>query len=81
VFFDMPPTDGAYFHPAGVPLVHFLTAPMYLFDSQDTLDKIHEPSLEPLTAAAADIVVSTAGVSAARMRAGVIASQPAGSSS
>jgi hypothetical protein len=81
VFFDMPPTDGAFFHPAGVPLVHFLTAPMYLFDSQDTLDKIHEPSLEPLTAAAADIVASTAGVSAAGMRAGVIASRPAGSSS
>jgi len=69
VFGPMPTTDGAYFHPAGVPLVHFLTAPMYLFDSCDTLDKIHVASLEPLSRAAAHIVRSTDGVSARAMRA------------
>jgi hypothetical protein len=69
VFGPMPTTDGAYFHPAGVPLVHFLTAPMYLFDSCDTLDKIHRPSLEPLTRAVAQIIAATDGVSAAAMRA------------
>ncbi|WP_157248341.1 M28 family metallopeptidase [Nonomuraea typhae] len=61
VFSPMPPTDGAFFHPEGVPLVHFLSAPMYLFDSADTLDKVHEPSLEPLTRAAIRIVEGTAG--------------------
>jgi hypothetical protein len=71
VFFETPPTDGAAFHAAGVPLVHFLTAPMYLFDSGDTLDKIHEPTLEPLTQAVIEIVTATAGVTPAQMRAGI----------
>lgn len=73
VFGPMPTTDGAYFHPAGVPLVHFLTAPMYLFDSCDTLDKIHVASLEPVGRAVVDVIAATAGVSAAAMRAGMAA--------
>ena len=73
VFFEAPPTDGAAFHLAGVPLVHFLTAPMYLFDSRDTIDKIHEPSLEPVSRAVVQIIESTAGVTAAQMRAGIVA--------
>jgi Peptidase family M28 len=71
VFFENPPTDGAPFHAAGVPLVHFLTAPMYLFDARDTLDKIHEASLEPVSRAVVQIIESTAGMSAAQMRAEV----------
>ena len=47
VFGSMPTTDGGPFHLAGVPLVNFLTAPFYLFDAIDTLDKIHRPSLVP----------------------------------
>jgi hypothetical protein len=66
-----PPTDGAFFHPAGVPIVNFLTAPMYLFDAQDTLDKIHEPSLVPITRAVIRIVNSLQGRSAAQLRAAV----------
>lgn len=67
--FDVKPTtDGADFHLAGVPLVNYLVAPWYLFDSMDTLDKIHRPTLVPLTRAAVRIVESTAGVSAAMMR-------------
>ncbi|WP_394836084.1 M28 family peptidase [Pendulispora rubella] len=64
----MPPTDGAYFYPAGVPLVHFLSAPMYLFDSRDTIDKVHGPSLVPLSRAVVQIIASTRDVSAAAMR-------------
>jgi hypothetical protein len=60
-FSPMPPTDGAFFHPEGVPLVHFLSAPMYLFDSADTLDKIDVAGLEPLVRAAVRIVAGTAG--------------------
>jgi hypothetical protein len=70
VFGPHPTTDGGPFHLAEVPLVNFLTAPFYLFDAMDTLDKIHHPSLVPVTRAAVRIVESTAGVSAAAMRAG-----------
>jgi hypothetical protein len=72
-FGDKPTTDGADFHLAGVPLVHYLVAPWYLFDSQDTLDKIHRPSLVPVTRAAIRIIESTRGASAAQMRADVVA--------
>ncbi|MGH2760672.1 MAG: M28 family peptidase, partial [Actinomycetota bacterium] len=71
VFGPHPTTDGGFFHLEGVPLVNFLTAPMYLFDSQDTIDKIHEASLEPVTRAAVRIIASTRGVSAGAMRDGV----------
>jgi Peptidase family M28 len=71
VFFETPPTDGAAFHAAGVPLVHFLTAPMYLFDKRDTIDKIHEASLEPLSRATIEIIEATRGISASSMRAGI----------
>jgi hypothetical protein len=73
VFGDRPTTDGGDFHLAGVPIVNYLTAPFYLFDSMDTLDKIHRPSLVPVTRAAVRIIEGTAGVSAAEMRAGVVA--------
>ena len=69
VFGPHPTTDGGFFHLQGVPLVNFLTAPMYLFDSRDTIDKVHEPSLEPVTRAAIRIIESTRGISAAEMRA------------
>jgi hypothetical protein len=68
-FGPAPTTDGAAFHLAGVPIVNFLTAPFYLFDSQDTLDKIHRPSLVPVTRAAVRIIESTAGDTALAMRA------------
>ncbi|MEX2247911.1 MAG: M28 family peptidase [Dehalococcoidia bacterium] len=71
-FGPKPTTDGADFFLAGVPLVNFLTAPFYLFDAMDTLDKIHRPSLVPVTRAAARIIASTAGVSAAAMRADTV---------
>jgi hypothetical protein len=74
VFGPHPTTDGGFFHIEGVPLVNFLTAPMYLFDAQDTPDKIHVPSLEPVTRAAVRIIASTAQATAASMRSG--ATQP-----
>jgi hypothetical protein len=71
VFAPRPTTDGGQFHLHGVPLVDYLTAPFYLFDSIDTLDKIHEPSLVPVTRATIRLVESTRGVSAAEMRKGL----------
>ena len=69
--FERPTTDGGFFHTAGVPIVQYLTAPMYLFDSQDTMDKIHQESLVPVTRATIRIVNAMQGRSAAAMRAGV----------
>lgn len=65
-----PPTDGGRFHLQGVPIVQFLAAPSYLFDPADTIDKVDTANLVPLTRAAIRILASTAGVSAAAMRAG-----------
>lgn len=65
-----PPTDGGAYHRLGVPVAQFLAAPSYLFDAADTLDKVDRDHLVPLTRAAARIVASTGGVSAAAMRAG-----------
>ncbi len=69
IFGPHPTTDGGYFHLAGVPLVNFLTAPMYLFDSADTLDKVHADSFEPVGRATVRIVESLRGRSAADLRA------------
>jgi hypothetical protein len=73
-FGEQPPTDGAFYHREGVPVMNFLTAPFYLFDAMDTLDKIDRENLVPLTRATVRIVESTRGVSAAEMRAGVVTS-------
>lgn len=67
-FGEFPPTDGGGFHLHGVPLVDFLVAPVYLFDRCDTLDKVHQPSLEPVTRAAVRIVESLSGRTAAELR-------------
>jgi len=70
VFGEQPTTDGGPFHPRGVPLVNYLTAPFYLFDEIDRMDKIHEASLVPVTRATIRLIESTQGVSAAAMRSG-----------
>ena len=46
-FGEQPPTDGAFYHREGVPIVQFLAAPFYLFDAMDTLDKIDRANLVP----------------------------------
>jgi hypothetical protein len=66
-----PPTDGAFFHPAGIPIVNLLAAPMYLFDAAETVEMIHQESLVPVSRAAARLVAWTRGQTAAGMRAAV----------
>jgi len=51
-----PPTDAAPYHLTEIPIVSLLAAPPYLFDPADTLDKIHQNSLEPITRAVIRIV-------------------------
>ncbi len=57
IFGPMPPTDGGFFHPARIPMVNLLAAPMYLFDPADTVEMIHRPSLEPTTRAALQLTL------------------------
>ena len=47
-FGPQPPTDGAFYHRAGVPIMNFLTAPFYLFDEMDRPDKIDQEHLVPV---------------------------------
>ncbi|HEV7760712.1 MAG TPA: M28 family peptidase [Acidimicrobiales bacterium] len=70
---DNPPTDGAFYHREGVPIVQHMAAPWYLFDQRDTLDKVDRSSLVGVTRATIRIVDATRGISAAAMRAGVVA--------
>jgi hypothetical protein len=63
-----PTTDGGLFHLEGVPLVNYLTAPWYLFDAADTLDKVDPASLSAVSRAAFEIVRGTAEISAKQMR-------------
>ncbi|MDP6376321.1 MAG: M28 family peptidase [Pseudomonadales bacterium] len=72
-FGEQPTTDGGAFYPVGVPLVNFLTAPFYLFDSMDTLDKIDRNGLVPLTRAIVRLIESTRGISPDAMRSGIAA--------
>ena len=65
---DRPPTDGSSYHPVGVPFISFITVPPYLFDSSDTMDKIHEESFEPLTRAVIRIINSLKGHTAKDLR-------------
>jgi hypothetical protein len=67
-FGAQPPTDGGFYHQVGVPIMNFLTAPFYLFDQIDTLDKIDQEHLVPLTRATIRIVDSTRAFSAAGLR-------------
>jgi hypothetical protein len=64
-----PTSDGGPFHLENVPLVNFLTAPFYLFDRMDNVDKIDVASLVPVTRAAIRIIESMQNRSAAAMRA------------
>ncbi|MHA1254140.1 MAG: M28 family peptidase [Promethearchaeota archaeon] len=65
---DKPPTDGGFYHPAGIPFVSFLTAPPYLFDTSDTMDKIHQESFVPITQAVIRIINSLIGFTAKELR-------------
>ena len=60
IFGPMPPTDGGFFHPAGVPMVNLLAAPSYLFDPADTIEMVHAPSLVPTARAALQLTLAAA---------------------
>ena len=55
-------------HCVGYPQLPGADETFYLFDAMDTLEKIHQPSLVPITRAAIRMIHATRGVSAAAMR-------------
>ncbi|TCO62149.1 hypothetical protein [Actinocrispum wychmicini] len=67
---ERPGTDAGGYHLAGYPIVQFLTAPFYLFDKMDTVDKIDQDGLVPITRTTIRILESTRGVAAGDMRGG-----------
>ena len=71
-----PPTDGVAYYDVGVPIMNFLGGPWYLFDEFDTIDKVDNENLVGITRTVIRIIASTAGTSAADMRAGVVAADP-----
>ncbi|MCG8419880.1 MAG: hypothetical protein MJE77_18255 [Proteobacteria bacterium] len=56
IFFENPPTDGAFLLGTGVPIVQLLAAPVYLFDPSDTLEMVHEESFLPITRAVIELI-------------------------
>lgn len=50
------PADSSHFHRAGVPVVALVGAPIYLYDSIDTLDKVEREQLVPVAEASVDIL-------------------------
>lgn len=81
-FGPMPLSDGALYHRAGVPVVQFLSAPWYLFDESDTVDKVDRDSLLPITRAVVRIIDATRATTAAGLRAQLVtAPTPAGNPS
>lgn len=50
------PTDASFAYAAGVPVVSLISGPIYLYDRQDTLDKVFKPHLRPMTLAYRDMI-------------------------
>lgn len=50
------PTDSDFNHRAGLPVISLISAPMYLYDRLDTLDKIQRDQLVPVADAFARII-------------------------
>lgn len=52
-------SDAYDFNAAGIPVVSMLSAPMYLFHNTDSIDKIHEPSLDKILQTYAHMIVQS----------------------
>jgi hypothetical protein len=60
---DYPPTDGGDWYEAGVPLVNFISNPVYLLNEEDDLEWVMEERLPKVAGAIADIVRTTENLS------------------
>ena len=68
VFAEHPPSDGAPFLDAGVPIVDLMPLPRYLLSASDTIEMVHRPSLVPITRAVARLVWDLKGMTPAVFR-------------
>ncbi|MBK9071851.1 MAG: M28 family peptidase [Myxococcales bacterium] len=53
---DYPPTDGGDWHEAGIPIINFISNPVYLLTADDALPWVDEPRLPRLAQTVLDIV-------------------------
>jgi len=50
------PTDASFAYASGVPVVSLISGPIYLYDKQDTLDKVYKPHLRPMAMAYKEMI-------------------------
>ncbi len=62
------PTDAQHFGRAGLPLVSLISGPVWLFDDEDTLDRVHKASLAPMASMYIDFVDRLAATPAFLLR-------------
>lgn len=60
---DYPPTDGGDWYMAGVPLINFISNPVYLLNEEDDLEWVMQERLPKIAGAVADIVRKSDGMS------------------
>ena len=64
-----PPTDGGDWYPAGVPLVNFISNPVYLLNAEDDFHWVMESRLPKIAGAVAGILEATEKLSKAELAA------------
>jgi len=62
------PTDAQHFGRAGLPVVSMISGPVWLFDDDDTLERVHQPTLEPMARMYIDFVNRLAATPAFLLR-------------
>ncbi len=65
---EFPPTDGGDFHLEGVPMVNFISPPIYLLNEEDTLDKVAVGRLAPTARTVIDVLRRIDGASLNSLR-------------
>jgi hypothetical protein len=63
-----PPSDGAAYHAAGLPVIGLTSNPVYLLQAEDTLDKVASDQLVPVALAFEQIIRALDKVPAATIR-------------
>jgi hypothetical protein len=66
---EHPRSAAGHFHSVGVPIVSFISLPVYYFGLEDTPDKVDREGLVPITRTFLRIIYATEGETAAGMRA------------
>ena len=62
------PTDAGMFAASGYPISSLISGPVWLFDDDDTLERVARDQLEPLSAMYIDFIARLGGVAAPLLR-------------